>query len=309
MRSQLAMLSIAVACGVTGVVVVAQAAAPATVTIVAKPRFAPVAGPVFAGPGGVAWVSRRDDAVLDLWVAEPGRGPRRVQRFSGADGERLRRPRLSAVAGEVALRFSETRGGKSSSVRSYRAAFGQPLLPSADVAPPASAAVDAAGRTLRVTRRCAHAEIRIVSAPAARAIAARAPSAMAAGAAKGAAARAAARRERGCPLRLRRRARLRSGRLRLGLSCAGFAIDCSARVSVRIGRRVIARGHARYNRATPPFAAASLKLSRRGLRLLGSRPRSRVRITARIGDARSIAARSTTGGATRSATRTIVRRS
>ncbi len=284
MRTPLALLLIAVALGMAGAVGGAQAAPAAAGTIVAMPRFVPVAGPLFAGLGGVAWVSRRDDAVLDLWVAEPGQGPRRVQRFSGADGERLRRPRLSAAAGEVALRFTETRAGEAASVRSYRGAFGQPLLPSADVAPVASVVVDAAGRSLQVTRRCASAEIRIVSAPA-----------------------PAAARVDGCRLRLRRHARLRAGRLRLGLSCAGFSIDCSARITVRIGRRVIARGGARYNRATPPFAAASLAVSRRGLRLLRSRPRTRIHITARIGDARKIAARSTAGTVTRSTTRTIVR--
>jgi hypothetical protein len=304
MRPPLAMLLIAVALGMTGAVVVAQAAAPAADTIVATPRFVPVAGPVFAGAGGVAWVSRRDDAVLDLWVAEPGQGPRRVQRFSGADGERLRRPRLSAFAGEVALRFTETRADEAASVRSYRGAFGQPLLPSADVAAVASVVVDAAGRRLQVTRRCASAEIRVVSPAAAPGFAEDRTSA---GAASAAAPAAAAAREQACLLRLRRHPRLRAGRLRLGLSCAGFSIDCSARVSVRIGRRVIARGRARYNRATPPFAAASVKVSRRGLRLLRSRPRTRIAITARIGDARTIAARSTAGTVTRSTTRTIVR--
>jgi hypothetical protein len=315
MRPPLALLLIAVALGMTGAAVAAAAGEPATGTIVATPRFVPVAGPVFAGDGGVAWVSRRDDAVLDLWVAEPGLGPRRVQRFSGADGERLRRPRLSASVAEVGLRFTETRAGGAASVRSYRGPFGQPLRPVADGAPVASVAVDAAGRRLQVTRGCANAEIRIVAAVAAaagesraaRGAGSQAARGAASWAARGAASGAVAARETGCPLRLRSHPRLRAGRLRLGVSCAGFAIDCSALVTVRIGDRVIARGRARYNHATPPFAAVSLELGRRGLRLLRSRPRTRLRIAARIGSARAIAAGWSAGTVKRSTTRTIVR--
>jgi hypothetical protein len=77
-------------------------------TLVATPRFVPAAGPLPAGPDGVAWVSRRDDRVLDLWIAEAGQGPRRVQRFSGADGERLRDPRLTASPADVGLRLRVT---------------------------------------------------------------------------------------------------------------------------------------------------------------------------------------------------------
>ena len=99
----------------------------------------------------------------------------------------------------------------------------------------------------------------------------------------------------GCPLRLRRAPRLRGGRLRLGLSCAGFEIGCGARVTVTARGRVIARGSARYNHGTPPFAAANLHVGRRAVRMLRARPRTRIRITARIGEV------------TRSTTRTIAR--
>ena len=59
-------------------------------------------------------------------------------------------------------------------------------------------------------------------------------------------------------------------------------IDCSARVVVRVGGRVIARGAASYNHATPPFAAANLRVTAAGLRLLRRSAPARVRISARI---------------------------
>jgi hypothetical protein len=86
-----------------------------------------------------------------------------------------------------------------------------------------------------------------------------------------------------CALRLRRPARVRASRLRLGVSCAGFAHGCSARVTVRAGSRLVARGIARPNHSTPPYAAADLRLTPTGRALLGSRPRVRVQISARIG--------------------------
>jgi hypothetical protein len=420
--------------------------------LVAAPRFVPEAGPIFAGPGRLAWVSRRDDSVLDLWVSGPDQGPRRIQRFAGSDTERLRSPRLSASSTAVGLELLVTgagpRGGRAvTRSRSYLGAFGQPLglvgscagagrvarsidvvalaavfrgprCPQATVRPlapgaggarrlpdgvfamrlagpfeawlegPTAAAaavvrestsgrevsrvpagavpgavvdealaddgslallyrrardasspatglavvepgatrvrplaltvlapeatrwiggalgvvateparpragvlqvVDARGTTIRrlvelgrdrelmrhtdvtagaatwVARGCESAEIRTIALPAASTAKQRTPV---------------------CGLRLRRRARLRHGRLRLGVSCAGFGIRCRARVTVRVGRRVIARGTARYDHSTPPYAAADLEVSAAGLRLLRESRRTRVRISARIGAA------------------------
>lgn len=230
----------------------ASAAAADEGTLVATPRFVPAAGPLPAGPGGVAWVSRRDDRTLDLWIAEPGQGPRRVQRFAGSDGERLRDPRLSASASDVGLRLRVTDGrGRTLRRLAYAGAFGQPLRPGE--APPARA--DARdGRSVALTRACESAEIRTGTAPPLE--------------------------EPACELRLRSPLRLRGDRLLLGISCAGFAIDCSARVVVRAGGRVVARGPARYNRTTPPYAAASLRVGPAARKLL--RAGRRVRVTARI---------------------------
>jgi hypothetical protein len=426
------------------------AARAAAGVLVATPRFVPEVGPVFAGPGRLAWVSRRDDAVLDLWVSGPDQGPRRVQRFAGSDTERLGSPRLSASPTAVGLELPVTDarrrgGGAVTSWRSYLGAFGQPLrlvgrcagtdpvARSIDVAAlaavfrgprcpqvtvrslapgavgartlpdgvfamrlagpfeawlegptgstaavvresssgrqvsrvPAGAVpgaivdealaddgslallyrrtrdagstptglavvdpgatrirplaltvlapqgarwigralgvvaaersqpragvlqvVDAQGTAMQrivelgsdrelmrhtdvapgaaawLARGCDSAEIRTIALPAASTVKEREPA---------------------CALRLRRRATLRHGRLRLGVSCAGFGIACRADVTVRVGRRVIARGTARYNHGTPPYAAADLRVSAAGLRLLREGPRTRVRIAARIG--------------------------
>ena len=65
-----------------------------------------------------------------------------------------------------------------------------------------------------------------------------------------------------CELRLRRPPRLVGHRLRLGISCAGFRITCSAAVVVRAGGRVVvAGGSATYNHTTPPYAAASFRVN------------------------------------------------
>jgi hypothetical protein len=224
-------------------------------TLVATPRFVPAAGPVLAGSGGVAWLTRRDDAVLDLWVAEPGRGPRRVQRFSGADGERLRGPRLVASSSAVGLelRVTDPRG-RAIRALTYAGAFGEPLRRAAML--PAVAAPP--GQVVWVARACESAEIRTI-APLSPAILLPEPA---------------------CELRLRSPLRLRGDHLRLGISCAGFRIDCSADVVVRVGTRVIARGLARYNHSTPPYAAASLQVGEHARELL--RSYRRVRVTARI---------------------------
>lgn len=233
-------------------------------TLVASPRFVPAAGPVLAGDAGVAWVSRRDDRVLDLWVAQIGAPPRRVQRYSGSDEERLRVVALIASATQVGLELAVIERGRAS-VRAYAGAFGEPLAPvdGLRIEGGSDSAVSA-GRAVWVARRCASAEIRTIAPPAI------GPS------------------QRGtprCRLRLRRPLTLRRERLRFGVSCAGFAIDCSARVTVRAGGRVIARGTARYNHSTPPYAAADLRLSPAGERMLRRRPRARLRISARIGGA------------------------
>jgi hypothetical protein len=433
--------------------------------LVASPRFVPEAGPTFAGRDRLAWVSRRDRSVLDLWVAGPGRGPRRVQRFVGSDTERLRSPRLSASSTAVGLELLVTRAGPHGEdrivgSRSYLGAFGQPLrlvgscagaspvVRSIDVQEsaavfrgprcprvtvrslaagavatgglpdgvfgmrlagpfeawlegptgstaavvreaasgrqvsrvPAGAIVDqalrddgtlallyrgarshaaglalvdpgaarartlpltvlapegarwvgrglgvvaaqraspqagvlevvdaqgavtqrivelgrdrelmrhtdlTAGAAAWVTRGCTSARIRTISLPASRTTKQRTPA---------------------CRLRLRRRATVHEGRLRLGVSCAGFSIDCSARVTVRAGRRVIARGTARYNRSTPPYAAADMAVGAAGLRLLREHRRTRLRISARIGESGVSGDPSMPGALTRRTTQVI----
>ncbi len=232
-------------------------------TLVAAPRFVPAAGPLIAGPDRVTWVTRRDDAVLDLWVAQPGAGPRRVQRFSGADGERLRSPRLSASADAIGLALRVTdRRGRTLRALTYAGPFGAPLaraaaLPRRPVAPlwPGMAA--------SVTRGCESAEIRVVARPD------DAPTDVTESTSA-------------CELRLRSPPRLVGGRLRLGISCAGFLIDCNAALVVRAGGRVVAAGGAFYNHATPPYAAADLRVSPARLRLL--RAATRLRVTASVGD-------------------------
>ncbi len=236
-------------------------------TLVASPLFTPEAGPLLAGDAAVVWLRRRDDAVLDLWAAD-GAGARHVQRFVAADGARLRAPRLWASSTAVVLALFE---GAAS--RTYAGAFGQPLveapLPTFAVPalPPAAEGVrftDAgARRAVWVARGCAGAQIRTIALALVATV---------------------TRREPTCRLRLRERAQLRGDRLRFGISCAGMAIDCAARVVVRAGGRVIARGDASYNHAAPPFAAASLRVTRAGLRLLRRNPRTRVRISARYGE-------------------------
>ena len=100
-------------------------------TLVAGPRFVPAAGPVLAGDA-LVWVTRRDDAVLDLWIAGPSGGARRIQRFVGSDTQRLESPMLSASSTHVGLEMlvvSGPRAGASRRVRSraYLGALGQPL--------------------------------------------------------------------------------------------------------------------------------------------------------------------------------------
>lgn len=261
--------------GLLVMAIAAPCAAAAGGVLVATPRFVPAAGPVVAG-GGLAWVTRRDDRVLDLWVAEAGRGPRRVQRFSGADVERLRSPRLSASATAVglALRVTDDRG---TTIRRYAGPFGAPLAPAAALPGTRS------GAGVVVTRGCESAEIRrlahagdapwpAIGGALARPAAGDAPWPAAGGPLAGTAGG-----EPACELRLRVAPRLRAGRLRLGISCAGFEIDCSADVRVRARGRVVARGRARYNHTTPPYAAASLRVDRRLIA-----PGMRVRVTARI---------------------------
>jgi hypothetical protein len=234
---------------------VVEVAAAAPAAVVATPRFVPVAGPVVASPDHVAWVTRRDDAVLDLWVAEPGRGPRRVQRFSGADSERLRSPRLTASPSAIGLELRVTdRRARAIRTLTYAGAFGEPLRPAGELPAPAASQ----GQAAWVARGCESAEIRTFT-PLSPPVLLPEPA---------------------CELRLRSPLRLHSDHLRLGLSCAGFRIDCFADVVVRVGRRVVARGPARYTHATPPYAAASLRVGPAGRALL--RSHRRVRVTARI---------------------------
>ena len=172
-----------------------------------------------------------------------------MQRFSGAESERLRSPRLSASPSAVGLelRVTDLRG-RAVGTLTYAGAFGEPLRPGGEL--PAAARAQA----VPVTRGCEAAEIRTGE------VAATEPD---------------------CELRLRSPLRLRGDRLRLGISCAGFRIDCAAEVVVRAGARVIAHGPARYNHTTPPYAAASLPIGPRGRALLRSARRP-VRVTARI---------------------------
>ena len=273
-------LLIRLAIGVAAALVAAGAAAASALpgTLVAAPVFVPVAGPLVAGPEQVVWVRRRDDRVLDLWVAEPGRGARRVQRFSTADGERLRSPRLSASPAIVALELRVTdRRDRTLRRLYYSGPFGEPLTAGPGVAARPTAE-PWPGHAVVVGRGCASAEIRTVATPEAGVPADEEPAP-------------------GCALRLRSPLRLHAGRLRLGVSCAGFRIDCTARVTVRSGRRVVARGVARYNHATPPYAAADLRVKPRDRRLL--RPGRLVRVTARIGDAHAIDGRAAAGAVTR----------
>jgi hypothetical protein len=180
----------------------------------------------------------------------------------------------------VALELFEVSagGGSRGASRTYAGAFGRPLdevsgwplaqAPAATPALPGAAAgavrfADAdARRAVWVARGCRSAQIRTIALPLTAAVRQREPT---------------------CRLRLRERVRLRGGRLRLGISCAGLRVDCAARVVVRAGGRVIARGDASYNHAAPPFAAARLRVTSFGLRLLRRHARVRVRISARIG--------------------------
>lgn len=233
-------------------------------TLVASPRFVPAAGPVLAGDGAVVWISRRDDRVLDLWVARIGGPPRRVQRYSGSDEERLRVVRLLASVTQVGLELRVIERGRAST-RAYAGAVGRPLeaVDGLRIEAAGDGAVSA-GRAVWVARGCASAEIRTTALPAVGPLRRGTPR---------------------CRLRLRRAVTLRRDRLRLGISCAGFAIDCSARVTVHAGGQIIARGSAHPNHGTPPYAAADLRLSPAGVRMLRRRPRARLRISARIGGA------------------------
>jgi hypothetical protein len=239
------------------------AQAPDRGTLVASPRFIPEAGPLLVGADGIAWVSRRDDRVLDLWLAAAGvRGAHRVQRFSGSDSERLRPVALSASGQTLTLALTVVEAGRARS-EVYRGLFGEPLVRDAAAPAPDAPAGVAPARMVWVARACRSAEIRTVALPAAGRLAHREPA---------------------CRLRLRRHPRVHEDRLRFGVSCAGFRISCSARVRVRARGRVIARGVARYNHTTPPFAAAGLRLSSYGRRLLRAHPRAALRISARYGD-------------------------
>jgi len=248
-RALLAFLALAAAAG-------SLCAAPAAARLAATPRFVPASGPVAAGAERLAWISRRDDTVLDLWVVEPGQAARRVQRFSAADGERLRRPRLSASPADLGLELLVTdRAGVALRTLTYAGPFGAALLP-------AAAAPEVTGSSpwrVVVTRGCDSARIHAF-----------APSEY-----------PGLRADPSCPLRLRSPLRLTGHRLRLGISCAGFRIACGAKVVVWAGRRVVARGVAHYNHATPPYAAASLRVVPAARRL---RPGARVRVVTHIGD-------------------------
>jgi hypothetical protein len=76
-------------------------------------------------------------------------------------------------------------------------------------------------------------------------------------------------------------------------------------VQVRAGGRLVARGVARYNHSTPPYAAADLKPTAFGTRLLRARPHARVQIIARIGERGLLADPSLPGAVTRRTWRTI----
>ena len=53
-------------------------------------------------------------------------------------------------------------------------------------------------------------------------------------------------------------------------------------MTIRAGGRIVARGTARYNHATPPYAAASLRVTRSERALL--RRARRIRVTVRLTD-------------------------
>lgn len=225
--------------------------------LIAKPRFLPAAGPVVAGAERLAWVTRRDDAVLDLWISDLGQVPRRIQRFSGADGELLRSPRLGASEADLGLELRVTdRAGATLRTLTYAGTFGVPLLPVA-VLPELTGS---SAWQVFLTRGCESARIYSFSPG-------QYPDVPAPGS---------------CALRLRSPLRLDGDRLRFGVSCAGMRIACGARVVVRAGGRILARGIAHFNHATPPYAAASLHVGPAARKLLHSG--ARVRVTARISD-------------------------
>ncbi len=135
-----------------------------------------------------------------------------------------------------------------------------------------------------VTRGCASAHIRTISLPTPNTVKQRTPT---------------------CTLRLVGRAKVQDDRLRFGISCAGFSIGCAALVTVRAGRHVIASGTARYNHSTPPYGAADLKVSPAGMQMLRTNPRTRLQISARIGESELIDNPSMHGTLTRRTTQTI----
>lgn len=110
-----------------------------------------------------------------------------------------------------------------------------------------------------------------------------------------------------CRLRLTQSPTMRGSRLRLGVSCAGFASDCAARLTIRVGQLVVARGSALPRDQAPHYAQASLRVTRTGRALLANRRRVRIRITARIGRFATLGARERLGEVTRRTTRTIRR--
>jgi hypothetical protein len=193
-----------------------------------------------------------------LTVEEDGRA--RVRAYRGAAGAPLA-PVATPVAAApdgvdrvVAADGTITLTHSSGSSVSFAPGGDRGLLRHSDVG---------AGRAVWVARGCASTEIRSIDLPAPATVRPREPA---------------------CPLRLRRRVRLRGERLRFGVSCAGFTVSCSARVSVRARGLVIARGRARYNHSTPPYAAADLRVTAAGLQLLRLlRPATRLRISARLG--------------------------
>ena len=217
-------------------------------TLVATPRFVPAAGPLLAGPDRRRAGSRAATTRCSTCGSPSrGSGPRRVQRFSGADSERLRSPRLTASPRRsgLELRVTDLRGQPLAHAHLRRAAVRRAAAP---------------GRATRSRRAGASR-----------------PGQAAPGERAAARARRSGRGERrgpalgdlraspSCALRLRSPLRLRGDRLRLGISCAGLSHRLLRRdVVVRAGGRVIARGPARYNHTTPPYAAAALRSRPRG---------------------------------------------